>query len=230
MRLSNSNKALLITLFLSLSVVLMAFNVHIKKQNELVAETFFEILPDDEFFEETEALDDILQSLDEVLTTNKAFNETKQYDDYEDEDFKETMERLQNRHDNDDEIAKEEDFESIDSERDRSSFSDINEIIEKSSNNTANKNSTISFSLVDREKIYIPPPIYLCENGGIMVVNIAVNAVGEVTEATINSSSSSNNGCLVDHAIEYAMASRFTEDVSKSNQIGTITFVFRGKQ
>ncbi len=204
--------------------------MHIKKQNELVAETFFEILPEDDFFEETEELDDILQSLDQVLNTNQAFNETKKYDDYEDEEFKETMERLKNRNANDDEIARAKDYEIDSNERDYSSLDDINEVIEKTSNNTANKNSTISFSLVDREKIYIPPPIYLCENGGIMVVNIAVNTVGEVTEATINSSSSSNNGCLVDHAIEYALASRFTEDASKTSQIGTITFVFRGKQ
>ncbi|NNF82886.1 MAG: hypothetical protein HKM99_09100, partial [Flavobacteriaceae bacterium] len=94
-QLNDSNKALIITILLSATVVLMTFNVHLKKKNELIAETYFEILPDEE--EEQEELADILKSLDEVITTNKAFNETKQYDDFEDEEFKNTLEKIRNR-------------------------------------------------------------------------------------------------------------------------------------
>ena len=45
----------------------------------------------------------------------------------------------------------------------------------------------------------------------------------------INSSSSSENGCLIDHALEYAKASKFNRDPKKASQIGTITFLFQGK-
>jgi len=229
MKLSDAHKAIVMTLLLASSVVLMAFNFHIKKQNELVAETFFEILPEDIFLEEPENLEDILESLESALNTNQAFNETRKYDDYEDEEFKETMDRLKNRNSGDDSYEAKA-YEPIESNEDNSSFKDINDIIEKrSGNNSANKNSTIRYSLVDRDKIYIPPPIYLCEYGGKIVVNITVTANGNVTEATYNNSSSTDNGCLVDHAIEYAKASRFSEAPSKASQLGTITFIFKGK-
>ncbi len=52
---------------------------------------------------------------------------------------------------------------------------------------------------------------------------------GNVSNAYINASSSSENGCLVDHAIEYAKESKFTRNPKKASQLGTITFLFRGK-
>ena len=46
---------------------------------------------------------------------------------------------------------------------------------------------------------------------------------------SINSSSSSENECLQDNAVEYAMKAFFSEEPSKEKQIGTITFAFQGK-
>ena len=229
MKLSNANKALIITILLASSIVLMAFSFHIKKKNELVAETYYEFLEEDDFFEEKEDLAEILESFDN-LKTNKAFNETKSYEDYEDDDFKETMERLKNRNAND-EAYEAKSFEPSDNLSEDSEFSEINDIIEKRTNTkTANKNSTISYSLVGRDLLNNPTPIYLCENGGKIVVSIKVAPDGKVIDAQYNNASTSENGCLIDHALEYAKSARFSSDASKASQLGSISFVFKGKQ
>ena len=111
-------------------------------------------------------------------------------------------------------------------------FDEINDIINKRSEknrDVANKNSSISYSLVDRTHDYLPTPVYLCEYGGKIVITITVDGNGIVTDAYVNNSSSSTNGCLIDHALQYAKASQFNSDPSKPSQLGTITFLFRGK-
>ncbi|MBT8257847.1 MAG: energy transducer TonB [Bacteroidia bacterium] len=237
-QLNDSNKALIITILLSATVVLMTFNVHLKKKNELIAETYFEILPDEE--EEQEELADILKSLDEVITTNKAFNETKQYDDFEDEEFKNTLEKIRNRDAREIEPVKDTDQSSSSDENleDLASYENINSVIAKRSQEDRSaasnidgqiKNSTVSFSLVDREAEYLPPPIYLCERGGKIVISIEVDAKGNVVSAQYNNASGSKNQCLIDHAIEYAKESKFNPDGRRSEQLGTITFMFQGK-
>ena len=109
-------------------------------------------------------------------------------------------------------------------------FDDINDIINKQENkDNSNENSSMSYSLVDRTHDFLPTPIYLCEYGGKIVINITVDGNGIVTDAYVNSSSSSTNGCLIDHALEYAKASQFSSDPSKPSQLGSISFLFRGK-
>ena len=232
--LNDSNKAILITILLSATVVLMTFNLHLKKKNKLIAETYFEILPDEE--EEAEELEEILKSLDEVMTTNRAFNETRQNDDFEDEEFKNTMEKIRNRDSRELDMTQNEDASSSseDTRQDLESFESINQVIAKRSQEDRTsasnmdgriKNSTVSFSLVNREAEYLPPPIYLCERGGKIVVSIEVDSEGNVN----NKASTSDNQCLVDHAIEYALDSKFNPDNSRFKQLGTITFMFQGK-
>lgn len=227
---SNTHKALLITLCISASILLMAYNFDIKKQNDLVAETYYELLPEDtEDIETPESLDDILKSFDD-LTTNKAFNEHKDYNNFEDDDFKETMEKLNSRHEKTLETPITSDYESSTNNSSSSNFENINSIIEKvSASETDNKKSSISFSLVGREKVQIPPPIYLCEASGKIVISITVDSNGNVIDAQYNNASNSNNGCLIDHALEYAKASTFSSNPNKKTQLGTITFLFRGK-
>ena len=174
MVLSNKNKSLLITILLSSTVVLMAFNVHISKKNKLITETYFDILPEEEIIKELESLEEILESFTK-LTTNQAFNENKTNEDFEDEAFKEMMERLNSRHESS--PAKEKiETEAIEPEN-TEAFDEINDLIKKQKNKeSSNENSSISYSLVDRTKTFIPPPIYLCEESGKIVINIVVNA------------------------------------------------------
>ena len=228
MVISNSNKALLITVLLASTVVLMAFNVHVLKKNELIAETYFDLIPEENIIKEIESLEEILESFNK-LTTNKAFNETKAIDDFEDEEFKEMMEKLNSRHE--DKTALEEKEVDAIEPANTDAFDEINDLIKKQQNkDSSDKNSSISYSLVDRTKINIPPPIYLCEESGKIVISIVVNAQGKVIETNYNNASTSINGCLVDHALEYAKASTFTPNNSKPRQLGTITFIFKGKR
>src|SRR5690606_16292128 len=98
-----------------------------------------------------------------------------------------------------------------------------------SSKSSANTNSSVSFSLVNRTDKHLPPPVYLCEEGGKIVINITVDASGTVTNTYVNTSSSSKNECLIDSALEYAKNARFSADATKNSQIGSITYYFKGK-
>ena len=106
---------------------------------------------------------------------------------------------------------------------------DIEEHKETFTNNLKYKRSSISYSLVDRNAYSLPPPIYTCIEGGKVVINIKVGRDGYVTEATFNETSSgTNNYCLIDNAITYALKARFNTG-SKASQIGTITYLFQPK-
>ncbi len=62
-----------------------------------------------------------------------------------------------------------------------------------------------------------------------MVINIVVDAIGNVTDASFNEKSSgTSNGCLVDNAITYALKAKFNTS-SKADQKGTITYSFQQK-
>ena len=232
---SNTYKALIITTFLSIVVVFLTFTIHIKKKSELVAETFYEMDAEEILDIEKEELEEILKSLDNLKSTNEAFNETKEYEELEDAEFEKRLEEIRNRN----EVEETEESNKPDTEKtpnpdENPAFNDIKDIINKRSDknrkdNIANKNSSISYSLVNRTHDFLPTPIYLCEYGGKIVVNITVNSIGKVTDAYVNNSSASSNGCLIDSALEYAKASQFNTDATKPSQLGTITFYFKGK-
>ena len=91
------------------------------------------------------------------------------------------------------------------------------------------KRTSISYSLVDRNAYDLPPPIYTCLKGGKVVVNIKVDANGEVFDAYFNEKSSTTNDyCLIENAIAYALKARFSAD-TKAQQLGTITYLFQSK-
>ncbi len=90
------------------------------------------------------------------------------------------------------------------------------------------RNSSISFSLRGRNAVAIPNPIYTCDLRGKIVVNIRVNAEGRVINTSINKgSSSSNNECLTEKALEYAANARFSRLAGRDEQPGTITYNFK---
>lgn len=96
-------------------------------------------------------------------------------------------------------------------------------------NNLAKRRTSVSYSLLNRRHIKLPIPIYTCIEGGKVVINIKVDASGNVFEADVNKKSSSTlNGCLVDNAIAYALKSKFNNG-SQQGQIGTITYLFQEK-
>lgn len=171
--------------------------------------------------------------------TNKAYNETQEYKKFAEayqpiappKDYvpkpSENMTENENSESGSTETPSEIDEDVL------SSFSSVNEVLNKrkpsQSAQSVNKNSSMHYSLVNRTHDYLPTPIYLCEEGGKIIINITVNASGLVTDAYVNASTASKNDCLKDHALDYAKEARFSTDASKPSQIGTITFYFVGK-
>jgi len=96
--------------------------------------------------------------------------------------------------------------------------------------NYARRNTSVSYSLVDRNNVSLPIPIYTCITGGKVVINIQVDPLGNVIEAELNKKSSgTTNGCLVDNAIAYAFKSKFNSTNKNTTQKGTITYLFQSK-
>lgn len=96
--------------------------------------------------------------------------------------------------------------------------------------NSGNRNTTISYQLVDRKAMDLPNPVYTCYGSGKVVINIEVNNLGKVTKNYYNKlASTTANGCLIDAAMQYASQAQFNTDGSKVKQIGTITFNFPGQ-
>ena len=236
MNLTNQHKALLITFFLSGTIILSIFNLSLKKESEFISESYYEIEPEKELTEEDIKVLEALEKLNNAKAeTNNAFNETEKHfaqayktiappEDYVPKtstisDGPNSANR--NYEDTDDSKLKDEEL---------SKFSKVNDLLKKQRSSGNNSKSTISFSLKNRTKVYIPIPVYLCEIDGKIVVNIIVDSTGSVTDAYVNTSSTSENECLIEHAIEYAKQSQFSADVKKESQLGTITFYFIGKQ
>ena len=246
----DKHKALLITALISGIVLLAMFSLHIKQADEFISESYYEIEP--QTIEELQALEEQLKAEEAAKsTTNEAFNE--------DQEFKEMMKNFKSMASNDFEKAPEteenvteetsetpDDVQTSNSnfnsskayavkENERQSFNKANDILAMHSSKKtdkdikSNKSSSVSFSLKNREKVKLPPPVYLCEVTGKIVVNITVNSNGLVTDTYINSSSSSDNQCLIDHALEYAENAIFSSDATTKSQIGSITYYFKGK-
>ncbi len=96
---------------------------------------------------------------------------------------------------------------------------------------SGNRNTTLSYRLVDRKEMYLPNPVYTCYGSGRVVINIEVDKHGNVKNGSYNNSASTtSNQCLIDAAMEYALQARFNAMVSKEKQLGTITYNFPGQE
>ncbi|WP_335973471.1 energy transducer TonB [Gaetbulibacter jejuensis] len=239
------HKAALITVLLAGIILFAMFSFHITKQQEFIAESFYEIEPPTkEELKELEALKALEKGL---KTTNQAYNE--------DEEFKEMMKNFKSMNANDfdrttkalEEEASQElnDVVTSSSSYNSSSgysvnkdelnrYKKANDVLamrspeKREKNQKGNAISTLTYSLKGRELLDYNTPRYLCEDSGKIVINITVNADGLVTDAYINSSSTTQNECLTEHALEYAKSATFDASTNNS-QIGSITFFFKGK-
>ncbi len=238
MKLSGEHKALLISLGISVCLLMLLINVaFIDKRSNVIeffeVETIVEEVPKDPT-EETE------QDINQESQTNQAFNETQKslaqayvvppaedfkFESAEEEttetedDFSETNTITEN---------KTKKVAAIDKKK-VNAYDKANRILEQQKNNNisnANKNSTVSYSLVNRTANHLPIPVYLCDGGGKIVISIEVNGSGKVTNAKVNSSLSSSNGCLQEQALKYAKRANFST-ATISSQLGTITYLFQ---
>ncbi|MEM1337690.1 MAG: energy transducer TonB [Bacteroidota bacterium] len=238
MNLNNKQLSLIITIFTMGIVVLMAYNVHLvnKEEDEYVIEMALLDEEVERLLEEKEQLEQLAQS--DPVKSHRAFNETAKPSVGNPEPLKTLEELLEEREINSTpneflendagyaanlkELAKkrQERKEQLgEREADKKEFTE----------NLKDKRTSISYSLVDRNAYYLPPPIYTCIEGGKVVINVTVDNDGYVREATFNEKSSgTNNYCLIDNAIAYALKARFSA-ASRSTQIGTITYLFQSK-
>jgi len=238
LNLTDQHKALLITLLIAGTLVLTVFNMGLKQQQELAAESYYELEPEKELTpEETKILETLEKLNSAKAETNSAFNETQKSKHFNQayktvappEDYVPKSENDNGPNTSQSYAKKYEPIKSKLNKDQLSSFNKVNDLLKKQNGENNNSKSTISYSLSNRKKIYIPIPVYLCEVDGRVVINVAVNSNGSVTDAYVNTSSNSSNDCLIKHALEYAKKSKFSSDSSKASQIGSITFNFIGK-
>ncbi|WNH08361.1 hypothetical protein [Thalassobellus suaedae] len=237
MNLTNQHKALLLTFLISGTVILSVFNLSLKQHDENISESYYEMEPEKELTEEDVKIIEALEKLNaSKAETNKAYNETQDNKHFAQaykpiappEDY---VPKHNSSEENRDAYTKAYDVADTPkvNQDELSSFDKVNDLLKKQKEDGSNSKSTISFSLVNRTKIHIPIPIYLCEVDGKIVVNITVNDKGSVIDTYVNTSSNSTNECLIEHALDYAKKSQFSADASKKSQIGSITFYFIGK-
>ena len=220
------------------------FSIQIKQHQDLITESYYLMEPEPEKIEEE------LQKIEDVnaKSSNKAFNE--------DEEYKEMMRNFKTVSANDFErttkaIEEAKVSEEIQEETsinksyansnayalnsdETQSYKKLQEELKqrlknkKQADEHAKTKSTLTYSLKGRTLTHYKIPRYLCEIGGKIVVTIEVNGSGDVTDAYVNGASNSDNRCLIDHAIAYAESVQF-DSSSRAEQLGTITFLFKGK-
>ncbi|WP_296384492.1 hypothetical protein [Winogradskyella sp.] len=237
------HKALIITFLLTGIVVFGMFSIQLKQQDRSISESYYELEPEPEKIEEE------LQKIEDLKTasTNKAFNEDQEYKDMmrnfktvSANDFERTTKAIAEAKSND--IKEETNLNksytssntyALNSEETQS-YKKLQEELNKRLENKkvadehAKTKGTLTYSLKGRTLGYYKIPRYLCERGGKIVVSIRVNETGNVFDAYINGSSNSSNPCLTNHAIEYAKSVQF-DTSQRKDQLGTITFLFKGK-
>jgi len=240
MNFNYSYRSFLITSLLTGSLVLFLFSVKLSKEREEnTEETYDVVMAPEELLPEDLAIAELTPEKVKI-ETNRAYNEAEKFIssvENEDEEITETTEgKLQEMNDamenskNDSGIGtsitpktekeKKKKFSNSDSGKDA-------EAVVKG----GNRNTTISYQLVNRKDIDLPNPVYTCYGSGKVVINVEVNNLGKVVKNSYNKTASTTaNECLIDAALEYSEQARFTTDASKARQLGTITFNFPGQQ
>lgn len=242
MQLNRQQLSLLITIFSMAIVVLGLYNIHLggqQEEDEYVVELVMSEEMLEELIKEEEQKLEELQNQDPIKS-HMAFNETAKPSYGNPEPLKTLEEILEEKAMNTSDDPSE--YDDVDSdyvakvkelakqrEEKKQLLGEREAQKEERTNFLAARRTSVSYSLVDRNNYKLPPPIYTCIEGGKVVINIEVDAVGNVIDASFNEKSSgTSNGCLVDNAITYALKAKF-DTSSKAMQKGTITYLFQGK-
>lgn len=239
MNFNYSYRAFLITSLLTGILVLLLFSVKLSGETVVTnQESYDVVMAPEELLPEDLAIAELTPEIVKV-ETNRAYNEAEKFISSieNDQEITETTEgKLQEMND-----AME------DSKNDNGKGTSITtkankEKKKKFSNSetgkegeavvkSGNRNTTISYQLIDRKDIDLPNPVYTCYGFGKVVINIEVNNLGKVVKNSYNKTASTTaNECLIDAALEYAGKARFNTDSSKDKQVGSITFNFPGQQ
>lgn len=242
MSLNRKHLSFLITFFSMSIVVLSLYNIHLgqvgSREDEYIVEMMLAEEDIEELLEEKERLEQMQEA--DPIKSHMAFNETAK-PSYGDPEPLKTLEELMAER-----AATSEAGDPTDLMSDSEYAAKVKELAKQReekkkllgekeaqkkefTNNLAARRTSVSYSLVDRTNYKLPPPIYTCIEGGKVVINIEVDANGNVTDASFNEKSSgTSNGCLVDNAITYALKAKFNTS-TKTSQKGSITYLFQQK-
>ncbi|HET7361388.1 MAG TPA: hypothetical protein VFI78_05585 [Salinimicrobium sp.] len=231
-------KALIITVLLFLVILLGMYNIQIANHNAQVQEMLVQ-LQNYEFEEPTKQKnpekppETAGQKSQTSVETHEAFNQNLEENQEEfqsrlNEIFEESAAEQEASEEGEETTDGRIAINSNNDEKSRNQSDGDGSTDEISAQSGILENSSISFNLLGRQAIDIPNPIYTCDTAGKIVVNITVNARGEVTSTSINeASSSTTNECLTHQALLYAKDAIFTELAGRNHQLGTITYNFQ---
>lgn len=234
------HKALIITVLLFAVLFLAMVNINIFRSNQKVRETLIELNdlrpqeqpePEEQEQEKQPETPDVKRP---SLETHQAFNQNQEEAK---KNFESRLDEIFQKNSASQEASEEEstnpsegdlNLEQNRRQKKQKASEGNNSSEDLSTQKGTLRNSSISFSLIGRSAIDIPNPIYTCDTEGKVVINIRVDADGQVTETSINKkSSTTNNECLTEMALEYARGARFSKLAGRSSQPGTITYYFQ---
>lgn len=79
----------------------------------------------------------------------------------------------------------------------------------------------------DRGNVYVDVPVFTCQHGGVVVIDIVVAPDGRVTRTSVSSvNGSGDTSCIVNEARSSASQSRFSPIAHGENERGKITYHF----
>jgi hypothetical protein len=79
----------------------------------------------------------------------------------------------------------------------------------------------------DRATYYAHVPVFTCQDGGVVVIDIVVSPTGKVIKADLKSVNGSNNtDCIVNESRQSALKTVFAPVTSGNNETGIITYHF----
>lgn len=230
MKFTVSYRALLIATLLVGGILILLITIKIGEEFEEEKNTFpvtyTETLEKDELEEKNTSTSIKKQ----VIKTHTAYNEAEKFLNEENENAKNNLQEILDtpieNTANNNKINFEEALDELNKSKETLEVSKEKRL--KSSSQT-NKKTTISYFLENRKATYLANPVYTCNASGKITLNIKVNALGKIEDATYNKvKSTTQNMCLIEAAIAYAEQSRFNTSNLKA-QNGTITYLFPGQ-
>jgi hypothetical protein len=229
-----SYRAFLISCLLVGNLILLLLSIRLKGGNPPIEE-FTEV----EYIEEL-PLEELTTNTSEKvkIETNRAYNEAEKFISEQENTRNEAL-AVSEEKNSETETSEENSFNNdiaLNEAKD-----ELARVKEKLSNDTkkrdvqansssVNRKTTISYHLVGRTALQLRNPVYTCDQGGKIVINIEVNALGKVVKTGYNkTASTTTNGCLIDSALKYANLAKFTTSASNVKQLGSISYSFPGQ-
>ena len=222
-KLSHTEKALIISLLIELVIIFMLFHTGFKEKPK--EETYAVEFVDDDFDfdqlqpEEKIELPDISKYIGKRYNTNRASNtlqEDKSFEEFRQHHENAIKEFYENRQNTEADVSVEEEPKPEEKKE------------KKEIRFTGNSN--IRYFIKKRYDIFIQNPLYTCPDNmhGLVVIDIQVDRNGNVVTTRYNKEKSTTDaGCLIDNSLQAAKASLFNASPTAPElQSGSITYQY----